>query len=146
MGIMSTAIGVVIAIATVPTLGLLAFILISNLGGMPSYILLVRRAKSDLSISPPYSYVKQFYGALLLSGLVSLCLLVANFDPLIEVIAGAFAVAISYIVFSALLRGLTSVDAARLGEMISTQPRVSKLAKPLISLLGKIIRFVQPRP
>lgn len=142
-GIMSSAIGAVIAILTVPTLGLLAYIVISNLGGMPSYILLVRRAKSELSISPPYSYVKQFYGAMLLSGIVSLGLLVANLDPLIEVVAGAFVVAISFIVFSALLRGLTSVDEARLEEMISTQPKVSRVAKPLISLLGKIIKFFQ---
>jgi O-antigen/teichoic acid export membrane protein len=145
MGIMSSAIGAIIAIATVPTLGLLAYILISNLGGMPSYILLVRRAKSDLSISPPYSYVKSFYGAMLLSGVVSFGLLVANLNPLIEVAAGAFVVAISFIVFSALLRGLTPIDATRLGEMISTQPKVSRLAKPLISLLGKVIRFIQTR-
>ena len=143
MGIMSSVIGAAIAIATVPTLGLLAYILISNLGVMPSYVLLVRKAKSDLSISPPYSYVKQFYGAVLLSGIVSLGLLIANFDPLIEVVAGAFVVVISFIVFSALLRGLASSDATRLGEMISTQPKVSRLAKPFISLLGKIIKFIQ---
>jgi O-antigen/teichoic acid export membrane protein len=143
MGIMSTAIGAVIAIATVPTLGLLAYVFINNLSGMPSYALQVRRAKSDLSISQPYSYVKSFYGAVLLSGIVSFGLLVANFDPLIEVVAGAFVVAISFIVFSALLRGLTPTDATRLGEMISTQPKVSRLAKPFISLLGKIIKFIQ---
>ncbi len=145
MGIMSSVIGVAIAILTVPTLGLLAYILISNLGVMPSYILLVKKARSDLSISPPYAYVIPFYGAVLLSGIVSLGLLIANFDPLIEVVAGAFVVVISFIVFSALLRGLTSADATRLGEMISTQPKVSRLAKPFISLFGKIIRFVQPR-
>lgn len=144
MGIMSSAIGAVVAIATVPTLGLLVYILISNLDGLPSYILLVRKAKSELSISPPYSYVKPFYGAALLSGIVSLGLLIANLDPLTEVVAGAFVVTISFIVFSALLRGLKPVDATRLGEMISTQPKVSKLAKPFISLLAKVIRSVQP--
>jgi len=143
VGIMSSAIGVAIAILTVPTLGLLAYILISNLGVMPNYILLVKKAKSSLNISPPYSYVMPFYGAALLSGLVSCGLLIANFDPLIEVIAGAFVATISFIVFSALLRGLTSADATRLGEMISTQPKVSRLAKPFISLLGKIIRYIQ---
>jgi len=143
MSIMSSVIGVTIAIFTVPTLGLLAYVLISNLGFMPSYVLLVRRAKSHLSISPPYSYVKSFYGALLLSGLVSFGLLIANLDPLIEVVAGAFVVVASFILFSALLRGLTPTDATRLGEMISTQPKVSRLAKPFISLLGKVIRFIQ---
>jgi O-antigen/teichoic acid export membrane protein len=142
-GILSSAIGAVIAIATVPTLGLLAFILISNLAVMPSYVLLVKRAKSDLSISPPYSYVKSFYGAALLSGIVSLGLLLAGFDPLIEVVAGALVVVVSFVVFSALLRGMTAVDATRLEEMISAQPKVSRLAKPLISLLGKTIKFIQ---
>jgi len=143
IGIMSGIIGAAIAILTVPTLGLLAYILISNLGVMPGYILLVRKAKSDLSISPPYSYVTPFYGAALLSGIVSFGLLIANLDPLIEVVAGAFVVVISFIVFSALLRGLTSADATHLGEMISTQPKVSKLVKPFISLLGKIVRSIQ---
>ena len=106
-------------------------------------MLLVRRARSDLSITPPYSYVKPFYGALLLSGVVSLGLLIANFAPLIEVIAGAFVVAVSFVVFSALLRGLTPADATHLEEMLSTQPKVSRLVSPFISLLGKIIRFIQ---
>jgi O-antigen/teichoic acid export membrane protein len=143
IGIMSTIIGAAIAILTVPTLGLLAYIIVSNLGIVPGYILLVKRAQSDLSISPPYSYVSRFYGALLLSGIVSLGLLIANFDPLIEVVAGAFVAAISFIVFSALLRGLTTADETRLEQMISTQPKVSRLARPLISLLGKVIRFSQ---
>jgi O-antigen/teichoic acid export membrane protein len=143
MGILSTIVGAVIAILTVPTLGLLAYVLVSNLAGMPAYVLLVRRARSDFGISPPYSYVMPFYGALLLSGLVSVGLLIANLAPLIEVVGGAFVVAISFVVFSALLRGLRPVDAVRLREMLSTQPTISKLVGPLISLLGRTIRFIQ---
>jgi O-antigen/teichoic acid export membrane protein len=146
MGILSSAIGAAIAIATVPTLGLLAYVLISNLAGMPSYVLLVRKAKSSLSISPPYSYVKAFYGALLLSGVVSFGLLLANLGPVVEVIAGAVVVAVSFVVFSALLRALTTADARRLGEMMSTQPKVFKVAKPFIWLLERIVRFVQREP
>jgi O-antigen/teichoic acid export membrane protein len=145
MGLLSSAIGAAIAIATMPTLGLLGYLVISNFGFVPTYILLFRRAKSDLNVSPPYSYVKHFYGAALLSGVISVGLLIANFGPLIEVVAGAFVATISFIVFSALLRGLTPVDATRLGEMISTQPKVSRISKPLISLLSKIIRFLQPQ-
>ncbi|MGA2665385.1 MAG: hypothetical protein ABSF83_10615, partial [Nitrososphaerales archaeon] len=143
MGILTSVVAAAIAIATVPTLGLLAYVLAGNLAVMPAYVLLVRRARSDLGISPPYSYVAPFYGALLLSGLVSAGLLVANLAPVIEVVGGAFVVAISFVVFCVVLRALTPVDAIRLREMLSTQRVVSKLAGPLISLLGRIIRFVQ---
>lgn len=143
LGMLSSIIGAFIAILSLPTIGLLAYILLSNLGSVPIYVMQVRMARSVLSISPPYSYEKPFYGALLLSGLVSVGLLIANFTPLIEVVAGAAVVAVSFIVFSALLRGLMPVDAVRLGEMLSTQPKTSKLARPFILLLGKVIGFVQ---
>ena len=109
MSILTSIVGVGIAILTLPTLGLLGYVLISNLAVMPAYVLLVRKARSDLGILPPYSYVMPFYGALLLSGLVSVGFLIANLNPLIEVVGGAFVVAISFIVFSVLLRGLRPV-------------------------------------
>jgi hypothetical protein len=143
MGVLTSVVAAAIAISTVPTLGLLAYILIGNLAVMPAYVLLVRRARSDLGISPPYSYVMPFYGALLLSGLVSVGLLIANLPPLIEVLGGALVVAVSFIVFSTILRGLRPSDAANIRDMLSTQPMVSKLAGPLVDLLGRIIRFIQ---
>ncbi|MGH2638826.1 MAG: hypothetical protein ACRDF4_06030, partial [Rhabdochlamydiaceae bacterium] len=142
-GILSSVLLALATITIVPTLGLLAWILLSNLALMPSYVLLIRRAKNDLSISPPYSYVRPFYGALLLAALASLPLLLANLSPLVEVIAGALTVEISFLFFSILLRGLRPVDSAHLHNIISSQPKVSKIANPLISVLGKIIRFVQ---
>ncbi len=143
MGVLSSIVAAAIAILTVPTLGLLAYVVISNLGVLPAYILQVRRARSDLGISPPYSYVMPFYGALLLSGLVSVGVLVANLAPLIEVLVGAFGIVLSFVAFSAFLRGLMPIDAVRLREMLSTQPKVSKLVGPLISLLARLVRFVQ---
>ena len=145
-GILTSVLGIVISIVTLPFLGLLSYILLSNLAAMPSYILLVNRAKPDLSISPPYSYVRPFYFAVLCSGIVSYLLLAANFQPLVEVVLGAFVSAISFIFFSALFRGLTPVDAVRLNDMLSTQPTLSRLARPFISLLGKTIKFIQRTP
>lgn len=143
IGILSSVLLAASAIATLPTLGILPYILVADLATMPGYVLLVRKSKSLLSVTPPYRYVAPLYAALSLSGLLSFGFLVLHLAPLIEVAGGALLVAISFIVFSALLRGIRPVDAVRLEELLSRQKITTRLTRPLFQLLGKVIRAVQ---
>lgn len=144
IGILTSLIGVAIAITIVPTLGLLAYVLLFNLSFMPGYILMVNRAKSDLGVPPPYGYVKRIYLALLLSALASVGFLFLNLAPVVEVVGGAFVVVASFVFFAAIVRALTRADPVNLRNMISSQPMVAKIANPLISIIARVVKFLQP--
>ena len=140
--IVNTIAGVVLALIAVPTLGMLGYLVATLLVPWPSYFLLIKSAKADLKISPPYSYVWPLYASALLSSILSLFLLNFNLSPLLEVIFGAFEIPVSFLFFAILLKGLRDSDARNLKEMMSTQPKMSKLVNPFIAILERTIKLV----
>jgi O-antigen/teichoic acid export membrane protein len=143
--IVNSAIGIVVAAVTLPTIGLEGYIVASAFMFVPCFIFLLRKMNSSLQIHAPFSELKPLFYALPLSAAVLLPIRLLPLSASIELILGAAATCITYPVFLALFRGLNLADTKHMRAMLSAQPAVAKLMEPVVRLLERTIAAVSGR-
>ncbi|MDA4122805.1 MAG: oligosaccharide flippase family protein [Thaumarchaeota archaeon] len=143
--IVNSAIGIIVAAVTLPTVGLQGYIVASAFMFVPAFIVLLRRMNSSLQIHAPFSELKPLFYALPLSAAVLLPISLLHLTAPIELILGASATCITYPVFLALFRGVNVADTKHMRAMLSAQPAVAKLMEPIVRLLERIIVAVSGR-
>jgi O-antigen/teichoic acid export membrane protein len=143
LSILGSSIGAIIAIACVPTIGLLGYLLVSLAAFLPTYLLLIRKAKQTLSLSPPFNAVPPFYYALVATGAICAPVVLLNLPAVVLVVTGLILLPILYTVFAVIFHALRETDPPLLRNLLLTQPLISAVLGPLISLLETIVRLGQ---
>lgn len=137
--IVNSLFGIVVALVTIPLIGLQGYLVASALMVLPGYVVLIRKMESWLQIHPPFSELKPLFYALPLSGVLSLPILLLHLAAPVELILGVVVICISYPVFLALFRGVNLSDISHLRAMLSAQPVVARLMEPLVKMLERTV-------
>jgi len=143
VGIISSVISIGIAISVVPEFGLIDFLVASIFGFIPGYLLVVSKSRKALGLVPPIAQVRPFYYSLVLTGAISLAMLLLPLPSFALVLIGLGLVPLFFITFSALFRAIEPADFDRLRSMFSTQSVVPRLVDPLIEVSERLVRFVR---
>ena len=145
LSILGSLFGIIVALVTLPTVGLQGYIIASAFVFVPFFIVILRRMESSLQIHAPFSELRPLFYTLPLSALLSLSILLLHLDRSVELILGATVICISYPLFLAFFGGLKLSDIKHLRTMLSAQPIVARAMEPLVRLLERAVIAVTSR-
>lgn len=145
LSLITTTLGIPMALALIPTMGIMGLIIVHVLAGVPSMFIglyLVWKnysAKADFKTS-----AKVFFSSALAVSVTFLILNFANFPDWVELVLGGATFLLTYLISAPLTGAINSSDARNLKIMFSNLGVVSKLLNIPLTMMEKIINNRMP--